>query len=89
MSQNTKLLPCPFCGYKPPEDLSDTLYPSGSYRRWMPDIGSHGYIGHRNREPGDEPCWAMHCTESMGGCGAQINGDTMDEAINKWNTRVA
>jgi len=31
-----KLLPCPFCGMQPPEnDLIDTLYPSGTYFRFI------------------------------------------------------
>lgn len=85
---NADLLPCPFCGYKPPKDLSDTLYPSGIYRRFEPEIGFTSFIGRRDRLPTDEPCWAMHCTENMGGCGAQINGNTRDEAIAAWNTRA-
>lgn len=42
-----ELLPCPFCGRKVDDDLSDTLYPSGTY--WREEDGLRHYIGHRDR----------------------------------------
>lgn len=82
-----KPLPCPFCGMRPPDDLIDTLYPSGPW--WRQDGDGHrSYHLHRNRAPGDQPCVTMHCTENMGGCGAEITADTEAEVIAKWNRRA-
>lgn len=86
-----ELLPCPFCNRAVPEDLSDTLYPSGIYWRTDPEIGRH-YIIHSNemeRAEDDNKCWEMNCTENMGGCGASIYADSRDEVIAKWNKRPA
>lgn len=82
---------CPFCGMKPPQDLIDTLYPTGSFWRELKEEGLEGlrHYFHRNQaREGDGQCWGMHCTGNMGGCGAQISGDTKEEAIAAWNTRA-
>jgi len=58
-----ELLPCPFCSRPVPDDLSDTLYPSGIYWRDDTDIGRH-YITHSNemaRAEDDNKCWEMNC----------------------------
>lgn len=78
------LTPCPFCGHPVDDDLSDTLYPSGiSFR---PPDG--GYVSHSERQEGDVPCWAMHCVEHHGGCGATVHGDTEAETRARWNRRA-
>ena len=84
---------CPFCGFEPPtDDLIDILHPSGIYwRPYFSDDGveiSRSYVGHQESKPGDQQVWTMNCTENMGGCGAEISADTLDEVIKKWNRRV-
>jgi hypothetical protein len=86
-----ELLPCPFCSKKVPDDLSDTLYPSGIYWREDPDSGRH-YISHSDemsRAEDDNKCWEMNCTQNMGGCGSSISADSRDEVIAAWNRRAA
>jgi len=31
--------------------------------------------------------WGMYCVETTGGCGAEVHGDSAEEAILKWNRR--
>jgi hypothetical protein len=83
------LLPCPFCGWAPPSDLSDVLYPSGTYRRWSERHHVHHYVSHNQSMKGDTPCWEMNCTANMGGCGASISADSKDEAVAAWNRRAS
>jgi len=78
---------CPFCGRKTPDDLEDTLYPSGGY--WRETDGMRHYVSHRERKPGDSQCWTMHCGVGGWRCGAQITADTREEAIAAWNRRAA
>lgn len=88
---NDALKPCPFCNMQPPDDLSDTLYPTGTYWRELNEEGLEGlrhYFGRGQAKEGDGQCWTMHCTTNMGGCGAQISGDTREQAIAAWNTRA-
>ncbi len=77
------LKPCPFCGRAVDDDLRDTLYPSGVYRR-----GELEYVSHRDRQEGDTPCWTMHCVAHEGGCGAEVSGDTEAEVRAAWNRRT-
>jgi hypothetical protein len=81
------LLPCPFCGRPVDDDLSDTLYQSGTY--WREDEGFRHYISRRERRDGDQPCWSMHCVSNGGGCGAQITADSEPEVRAAWNRRAA
>lgn len=78
---------CPFCGMKNNLDI-DTLYPSGI--GWK-DSG-HGYRYyvsiHEEQLPREQWCYKVVCNESYGGCGAEIHGDSIDEVIDKWNTRA-
>ena len=86
-----KLLPCPFCGMEPEDDLSDTLYPSGTMWRdnLLPnDESFRSYHGRDRAKEGDGRCWTMHCTQNIGGCGAQNIGDSQQEAIGRWNRRT-
>ncbi len=80
------LSPCPFCARKVDSDLRDTLYPSGLY--WRETNGLRSYVSHIERQFGDHPCYEMNCTESNGGCGANISADTIEEVIAKWNRRA-
>lgn len=82
---SSKLKPCPFCGRKVDDDLIDTLYPSGIY--WRQHNNFRSYHSHKERKEGDQPCYEMNCTESNGGCGAEISADTLEEVITKWNRR--
>jgi hypothetical protein len=31
--------------------------------------------------------WALHCYETGGGCGAEVLGNSVEDVINKWNSR--
>lgn len=80
-------MPCPFCGRASNIHDSETLFPTGA--RWREtDIGR---IYHRQLDGKDSDgwVWGMHCPESYGGCGAEIHGDTKDEALAKWNRRAS
>lgn len=82
-----KLSHCTFCGKHPPDDLIDTLYPSGTY--WHEEDGYRFYshISDSDAATSGNLCWTMNCTENLGGCGANINGDSKKEVIDKWNRR--
>lgn len=78
--------PCPFCGMEVDLSDPDTLYPSGTGWKDRPD-GLRSY--HSFREvPREQWCWDMHCPTTAGGCGAVMSGDSREECIEKWNTRV-
>lgn len=77
-------LACPFCGRLPDIDDGDTLYPSGT--GWKLDDGFRHYVNFRE-VPADQWCYLMNCTESSGGCGAEMSGDSAAEAVSKWNQR--
>jgi hypothetical protein len=82
-----KFEPCPFCGKAVDPDDADTLYPNGSGWKFNDELGMQTY--HSFREvPKEQWCWPMHCPEVAGGCGAEISGNSRDEAISKWNTRT-
>ena len=82
------LLPCPFCGKKPNLTDQDTLYPSGIAWRQNEELGMRTYHRFADRQEGDGMCYGMHCPDTGGGCGAEIHGDTREEAIAKWNKRI-
>ena len=78
--------PCPFCGKEVDLEDEDTLYPNGC--GWEDrTLGFRSY--HSFREvPKEQWCWSMHCPVTSGGCGAEISGDSKQECIDRWNTRV-
>ena len=81
-----ELLACPFCGKHADMDDPDTLHPTGT--GWADDIDAFRvYVSYR-KVPQDQWCWGVHCPTSAGGCGAEITGDSRDEAIAKWNRRA-
>lgn len=87
LSLSEKPLPCPFCGKAVDLDDPDTCYPSGS--GWLDDEGLQLRTYHPFRAvPPEQRCYAMHCPTPSGGCGAEIHGDTKEEALAKWNTRA-
>ncbi len=77
--------PCPFCGKHVDLEDSDTLYPTGTGWKDHPE-GFRSYYRH-TEVPKEQWCWGMHCPEPSGGCGAEITGDSKEEAIEKWNRR--
>ena len=77
---------CPFCGHIPDMSDGDTLYPTGT--GWKDEGEYRSY--HNFREvPKEQWCYGMNCPVVAGGCGAEIVGDSRQEAIDKWNTRVS
>lgn len=82
-----KLLPCPFCGKRVTLEDDDTLYPSGILWRDDPEIGLRTYHRRKEQREGDGMCYTLHCPVPSGGCGAEISGDSKEEAIAAWNRR--
>jgi len=81
-----ELAPCPFCGKKADLEDHDTLYPSGTGWKFDEELGCRTY--HRAHDvPVDQWVYSMHCPVQAGGCGAEVQGDTRDEALNSWNKR--
>lgn len=81
-------LPCPFCGKAADMEDPDTLHPSGSGWRDDEVEGFRTYHGHKDRLATDNRCWEMNCPTPSGGCGAEMHGDSREEAIAKWNRRA-
>jgi hypothetical protein len=78
--------PCPFCGKEVDLEDDDTLYPTGS--GWKDR--TEGFRSYHNfREvPKEQWCYGLHCATTAGGCGVEMQGDSMEEAISKWNART-
>ena len=78
--------PCPFCGKKiDPTDI-DTLYPSGT--GWETGEGGYRHYVSAREVPKDQWCYKVVCQEHYGGCGAEVHGDSKEEALEKWNRRA-
>ena len=77
---------CPFCGHSFHDDLSDSLYPSGTV--WRETENGKTYHSWRDQIEGDSSCWKIICNECEGGCGVEMVGDTKEEVIAKWNRRI-
>lgn len=86
MKQPIHIKNCPFCGTEFPDNLEDSLYPSGTVWRDTP----HGRTYHswKNRQEGDSQCWQLICNEIYGGCGVEMHADSQDDVVKKWNRRV-
>jgi len=86
------LKPCPFCGfsYDHEDDMIDIIYPTGTYWKTFERNGTtyKSYLSRDQRDIAEGKCWLVHCPEHAGGCGAEITGDSREEAIEKWNRRV-
>ena len=68
------LLSCPFCGHDlNSQDIEDTIYPISAY---TDEDGMEHYI------------YNIVCQKSAGGCDASILGDSIEDCVTKWNTRV-
>ena len=80
-----EMKPCPFCGHEVDLEDGDTLYPTGGWQDH--GNGVRGYCS-VHKVPPDQWCYTMHCPTTAGGCGAEISGDSKQEAIEKWNKRV-
>lgn len=75
---------CPFCGMPVDMENDDTLYPTAT--GWMPTPEGRHYRSFL-LVPKEQWCYGMHCPETAGGCGAEIQGDSKEEALAKWNRR--
>jgi len=84
--EDIQLKPCPFCGRKADMSDPDTIYPSGTFWRPHEEVGRI-YIGPKERLSNDNPCWVINCVEIAGGCGASMDGDSIEETVEKWNRR--
>lgn len=82
--------PCPFCGFEINLDDYDVLYPSGT--GWKEeDCGDGTMFRHYVSScevPKEQWCYKLICNQSMGGCGAEMHGDSEQETIEKWNQRT-
>ena len=82
-----KIPACPFCGKAVDLEDNDTLYPSGTGWKFDEELQMRTYHNLR-KVPKEQWCWGMHCPEPAGGCGAEIHGDSKQEALAKWSKRV-
>lgn len=80
---------CPFCGFKFPKDLIDNVYPTGTF--WIEEDDGFRHYVHRNDVDYSKPhgpCYKVVCQTHMGGCGATIDDDSYEAAIERWNRRT-
>ena len=84
-----KIKPCPFCGYQIDITDEDTLYPDGTYWYDVPEFGRvYKNINDLDLSISYGRCWGIHCQPIYGGCGASIDGDSEEEVIAKWQSRI-
>lgn len=80
------LKPCPFCGMEADAEDEDTIYPNGV--GWLDHQNGFRHYVNRKDAPPEQWCYSVHCVQHHGGCDAEMSGDSIDEAINKWNRRI-
>lgn len=80
------ILPCPFCGMEVDLEDGDTLYPTGS--GWKDCVGGFRSYHNYKEVPKEQWCYGLHCPTTAGGCGVEMQGDSMKETIEKWNKRA-
>ena len=78
--------PCPFCGHPVDPDDPDSVYPNGT--GWYVFLDEHRAYCSKLDVPPDQWCYSVNCVTMSGGCGAEMSGDSKQEAIDKWNRRV-
>ena len=83
--KHADILDCPFCGHSP-QDRQDFLHPTGT--AWREDNGRRHYIRWDDPRGFHGRCWSLTCLEHEGGCGAEMQGDSEEEVIARWNRRV-
>lgn len=76
MADLTTLKPCPFCGFQLDRDEADCIYPAV-----RPEYDE-------DQDKMVYRVWELNCYEVGGGCGASMLGDSAEDCITKWNTRV-
>ena len=93
-----KFAPCPFCGRDLKNDLDDSFYPTGTKWEDVDCLGDGQNVIRRYlslREPlrsdniiASGSVYGVYCATSSGGCGAELSGDSPEEVLARWNTRV-
>lgn len=86
-SNPLELAPCPFCGRPLNAEDPDTLHPNGIV--WRETGEGRHYTHYRQMLTTDNMCYVVNCVEHYGGCTASIDGDSREDAIARWNKRVA
>jgi hypothetical protein len=81
------LKPCPFCGNTLDIIDEDTFGRTGTGWKIHPTNGIRGYFNWKE-VPINQQCYAVYCATTYGGCGAQVSGDSKEEAIENWNRRT-
>lgn len=85
--QRLTLTNCPFCAHVLNPDHPDTIHPSGVYWHYDENCSSKVYCAKKETSQELNACWQINCDVSSGGCGASISGDSIEEAVRKWNRR--
>lgn len=99
-----EIKPCPFCGHTPLRyNLIDSLHPTGMNWFKSPSLDERWFgenIDYVHSHPNPLQLvpereitehgtyWTFSCLESEGGCGANLNGTSIQEVMQKWNTRT-
>ena len=78
-------------------DGDEVLVPTGMYWIRDPETGYMEYFSHTEvnkaidvgaKRADFNPYIEARCAEVSGGCGASIEGETVEDAIAKWNRRI-
>ncbi len=76
------MLPCPFCGSKIDITNPDVLYVSSVGWKYDKKLDCKTYH-HYSEIPKEQWCYQLVCI-----CGLELHGDSKEEVIKLWNTRV-